>query len=66
MTFTQLCEHFGNANKAAKSLGMHRQRVYRWTDGIPLDVQIEIEVATGGALKADLPSQVRRNGKRAA
>jgi hypothetical protein len=61
MTFDQLCQHFGNANKAAAKLNMHRQRVYRWKDGIPLEAQIEIEVATGGALKADLPRQMRRS-----
>lgn len=60
MTFDDLCAHYGNANKAAAELGMHRQRVYRWKDGIPMEAQIDIEVATGGKLKADLTPEQRR------
>jgi hypothetical protein len=61
MTFDQLCKFYGNANRAASSLNMHRQRVYRWKKGIPRDVQIEIEVKTGGKLRADLPKEVRQS-----
>lgn len=61
MTYEDLCSHFGNANRAASSLNMHRQRVYRWKQGIPRDVQIEIEVLTEGKLKADVPQQIRQS-----
>jgi len=61
MTYDDLCRHFGNANKAASSLKMHRQRVYRWKRGIPQDAQIEIEVLTAGALRADVPDQIRQS-----
>lgn len=60
MTFDQLCQHFGNANKAAAALDMHRQRVYRWKAGIPLGAQIDVELKTAGALKADIPIELRR------
>lgn len=59
MDLAQLCKHFGSASKAATALNMHRQRVSRWKEGIPLEVQLEIEVSTEGALKADISPEVR-------
>jgi len=59
MTLDDLIKHYGSQAEAARELGMHRQRVSRWAEGIPIEAQIEIEVATKGQLKADLPSEVR-------
>ena len=60
MTYTDLIGAYGSEARAAKELGMHRQRVNRWKTGIPLTAQIQIELATRGRLKADLPQEMRR------
>lgn len=60
MTLKDLIKQYGSQAAAARQLKMHRQRVSRWADGIPLDAQIEIELMTKGRLKANLPRQLRR------
>lgn len=60
MTYDDLIEHFGSAEKAADALELTRQGVFRWKGrDIPLEQQVAYEVATKGALKADLPRAVR-------
>lgn len=60
MTYDELIAHYQGETKAATALGIDRQRVHWWkTKGIPIKDQIDYEVVTGGALRADLPAAVR-------
>ena len=45
-------EHFGNASKLAKALGISPQAVHLWPDEIPTPRDYQIEVLTNGMLKA--------------
>lgn len=51
----QILDFFGNANKAAKAIGVARQTVGAWkkTDYVPFAMQEKIELLTDGELKAD-------------
>ncbi len=61
MTYDQVIEHFGSQADAARGLGLSQPSVWAWkTAGIPIERQIDIEVKTKGALRADLPAAVRR------
>lgn len=51
MTLKDALKHFGSRNKIAKALGIKRQAVTRWKDGIPLLRQCQIELLTSGKLK---------------
>lgn len=53
MTYDELIEHFGGLSEAARSLGLIRQTVHGWRDGVPLVRQMQIETLTHGALRAD-------------
>lgn len=55
MTPNQLTRHYGNGNRAARALGISRQAVRRWiAQGyVPETRQYQIEVLTGGKLRAD-------------
>jgi hypothetical protein len=60
MTYNQLIKHYGSALKVAAALNCTKQAVHRWKYiGIPIGIQIDIEVDSGGVLKADLPKEVR-------
>lgn len=61
MTFNQIISHWGGVEAARKALGLKsRQTLYNWRDkGIPTDAQINVELVSGGALKAKLPEQIR-------
>ena len=60
MTYNDLLKYFGSSRKAADALNLTRQGVHRWkTRRIPLDKQVAFEVASNGALKADIPKSVR-------
>jgi hypothetical protein len=60
MTYNQLIKHYGSALKAAHVLDCTKQAVHRWKYiGIPIGIQIKLEVDSGGELKADLPKEVR-------
>ena len=55
MTYTDLVKQYGNANKAAKSLGFSRQALSQWKQrGIPFDSQYRIQLKTRGKLRADI------------
>lgn len=61
MTFDQIKSHFGSITGVCRGLNVARQTVYLWKkNGIKLERQVMIEVATNGALKADLPDSVRK------
>jgi hypothetical protein len=53
MTMQEALNHYGSRKRLADELGLWPQTVYAWGDSIPLPRQYEIEVRTGGALKAD-------------
>lgn len=61
MDFNQIVSHWGGVDAARKALGLKsRQTLYNWRDkGIPLDAQINVEVASQGKLRAALPKSVR-------
>lgn len=60
MSYDDLVEEFGNANKAAKALGFARQTLSQWkTRGIPFESQFRIQLKTKGRLKASLPQEKR-------
>jgi DNA-binding transcriptional regulator YdaS (Cro superfamily) len=46
-------DHFGGANKLAQALGCKPQAISQWRDFVPAGRAYQIEVLTGGKLKAD-------------
>jgi hypothetical protein len=61
MTYNELIKHYGTEAGAARARNLDRQRVHAWKsrDRIPTDDQIEYELVSGGALKADIPEALR-------
>ena len=56
MNYKDLVNLYGNGNRAALALGMHRQTVHKWkTSGIPFVQQFRIQMKTKGKLKAGMP-----------
>lgn len=53
MTTNEAIEHFGGVRPLAEALQVWPQVVYQWGDCPPMGRQYELEVKTGGALKAD-------------
>ena len=54
MTYQQVLKHFGSQAEAARRIGIRPPSVSEWQHtGIPLVRQYQIQVLTGGALKAD-------------
>ncbi len=49
--------HFGGVTATAKALGISHAAVVKWGDTIPQGRAYQIEVLTGGALKADPAAQ---------
>ncbi len=57
MTHSDLISHYGSGAMTARALGVSRQAVNNWRiHGIPLGVQYQVELATGGTLRADAPA----------
>jgi ParB-like chromosome segregation protein Spo0J len=58
MSPRQVIDFFGTQAATAKALGLTQPTVSGWlTDGaIPIERQYQIEMATNGALRADLPA----------
>lgn len=53
MTFQELVDHFKSQSNAARAIGIKPASVCLWQGrGIPFDKQCQIELVTGGALKA--------------
>lgn len=53
MTVQDLITHFGGITKAQRALGVSRSLWWHWKrHGIPRGRQFEIQVQTGGALRA--------------
>jgi predicted transcriptional regulator len=60
MTYKDLIEKYRTQQAAADALGVAQTTVAYWKKrGIPRDAQIDIEARLQGALRADLPQQVR-------
>ena len=60
MNYEDLIRHFGSQSKAARALNVKPPSVHQWKeDGIPETRQFQIEVLTGGALKADRSQEAR-------
>lgn len=56
MDYKDLAEFYGNGNRAANALGLHRQTVNKWKkNGIPFEQQFRIQMKTKGRLKAAMP-----------
>jgi hypothetical protein len=53
MTKADIVQHFGGVTAAAKALKTNRQTVQRWRDKVPLGRQYEIQILTGGKLRAN-------------
>lgn len=53
MNLEQVVAHFGTQEKAAEALGVTQGSVSAWRDGIPPLRQYQIQLVTGGVLKAD-------------
>lgn len=61
MTFHELVQYFRSQSNAARAIGIKPPSVHAWKEkGIPYDKQCQIEILTGGALKADRPQQEAR------
>lgn len=56
MNYTQAIAHFGTESALARALGVKPPSVSEWKDGIPITRQYQIELATKGKLKADIPA----------
>lgn len=56
MTYDQAVGFFGSQAALAKAMGVSSPSVYEWRNGIPVIRQYQIELATNGLLKADLPA----------
>jgi len=55
MTTKQALEYFGYQASLARSLGVKYQAIQQWGEYPPIGRQYQIEVLTGGALKAERP-----------
>lgn len=65
MTYEQAIEFFGTQSKMARALGVEPPSVAEWKSGIPMRRQYQIELATKGKLKADIPALRSRPEKAA-
>ena len=59
MKKTEVVAHFGTLKAVADALGITIGAVWQWKEDLPVGRQAEIELVTGGTLKADFP----RRGK---
>ena len=66
MTPKNLIEHYGSQVAAARARNLDKQLIHSWIKrgSIPLAQQCEYEVVSGGALKADIPHQLRTAHRR--
>jgi hypothetical protein len=65
MNFQDLVTHYGSPQQISKALGVSKQLVSYWKRaGVPLGRQYEIQVLTGGRLRADPTSNTTRGSRR--
>lgn len=53
MTYSELLQHYGTQVSIAKALGITQSTVSCWRGVVPAKYQYQVEVITGGLLKAD-------------
>ena len=53
MKTKEAIEYYGGLKKLADALDVWPQVIYQWRDSPPMSRQYELEVKTGGKLKAD-------------
>lgn len=53
MKTQEAIDYYGSTKKLADALGIWPQVIYTWGETPPMARQYELEVKTGGALKAD-------------
>jgi hypothetical protein len=53
MTTKEAIAHYGSIKKLADALDMWPHVIYRWGDHPPMARQYELEVKTGGKLRAE-------------
>lgn len=64
MNYKDLMKHYQTPAAAGKAIGYDRQRIHPYKDSnIPLAVQVEFEIESEGALKADIPECIRTGRK---
>lgn len=56
MNYDQSIKFFGTQSEMARALGVEPPSVCEWKNGIPITRQYQIELATKGKLKADIPA----------
>ena len=61
MLKVDVIKHFGSSAQTAKALGISHAAVSRWSDTIPKGRAYQIEVITGGTLKAGTQSPALPN-----
>lgn len=57
MKKSDVLEHFGSLQNVATALGITHGAVWQWKEELPADRQAQIELLTGGALRASLPNR---------
>lgn len=62
MTRTQAISYYGTQAAVGRAIGLGRAAVNGWGEEIPWHWQCALEVASGGALKADPPPGARQKG----
>lgn len=55
MTTQEAITYYGGKKQLADALGVWPQVIYAWGERPPMARQYELEVKTGGVLKADRP-----------
>lgn len=62
MTPDDLLSHYHSQAAAATAIGENRQTVNNWFKAgkLPTDAQIKWELSSAGALKADIPDEIRQ------
>lgn len=53
MKTKEAIDHYGGIKKLAEAIGVWPHVIYRWGERPPLARQYELEVKTGGRLKAE-------------
>lgn len=53
MKTQEAINHYGSLRKLAEALDVWPQVIYQWGESPPMGRQYELEVKTGGKLKAD-------------
>lgn len=61
MRKTDVVKHFGSQKAVAEALGLTEAAISAWDDDIPKGRAYELQVLTGGKLKAQPPKEKHAN-----